>query len=211
IESRAVSEDRREAILKAAFDVLCEQGLPFVSNDVIAQRSGASRQLIRYYFAEKEDLMIALCDMMAEAYRDALVGLALNAKAPDRLSKMLDFYFDMLDGSPKPRDDKVYDAMLSLSAGSEAVRGSLRAGYSLLGNVVSHEISVDYPTMPVQDANQLSYLFVCLMYGHWKMVASLGFAEEHKTVTRTAVDRLIASYVATPSERVDQTKIWSRT
>jgi hypothetical protein len=63
--------------------------------------------------------------------------------------------------------------------------------------------------MSAQDANQLSYLFVCLMYGHWKMVASLGFSEEHKFVTRTAIDRLIASYAARPSKRTELAKIWA--
>jgi hypothetical protein len=33
------------------------------------------------------------------------------------------------------------------------------------------------------------------MYGHWKMVATLGFSEDYNRVTREAVDRLIASYV----------------
>ena len=33
------------------------------------------------------------------------------------------------------------------------------------------------------------------MYGHWKMVATLGFSPSHNSVTRAAVDRLIESYV----------------
>jgi hypothetical protein len=32
------------------------------------------------------------------------------------------------------------------------------------------------------------------MYGHWKMVATLGLSPEHRRITRRSIDRIIASY-----------------
>jgi len=204
-----MDEVKKEAIIDAAFQELMEGGLPALSYDLVAGRSGLSRQLIRYYFPNRDELMIALCDRLALAYRQALVALASKPDISDRLNMILDFYFDLLDENSKPRDDQVYDAVMCFSAGNDIVRNNLRTQYGMLGNVVSQEITIKYPGISSQDADQLSYLFVCLMYGHWKMVASLGTSEEHKFITRRAVDRLIASYRAEPSPKAEHRSVWS--
>lgn len=203
-----MQKNRRDDILTEAFNLLLEEGLPMLSYDLIAKRSGVSRQLIRYYFASKEDFMIALCDMLAMTYREALVSVARTIDTADRLDQLFDFYFDLLDGAKKPRDDQVYDAVMSLAAGSKPIRDNLRNQYSLLGSVVSHEITLQHPEISHEDANQISFLFVSLMYGHWKMVASLGISEDHKRITRKAIDRLIESYLQTPSKPEEYLEVW---
>lgn len=205
-----MENDRRQKILNAAYEVIKEEGLPFLSYDSISNHSGVSRQLIRYYFASKDDLMIAICDLLATAYRETLVDVARGSMSDSkgRLEYLLDFYFDFLDGKKKPKDDQIYDAMMSLAAGSPAVQDNLRAQYCLLGNVMAHEISIEYPKMSIPDANQLSYLFVSFMYGHWKMVASLGLSEKHNQITRKAIDRLIESFLRKPSKPSEQIDVW---
>ncbi len=189
------SEARREEILEAAFDSLMEHGLRMLSYDDIAENHDLSRQLINYHFPDSEALMIALCDRIALVYRENLIRLVRDAKGRDRLQIFFDYYFDVLEGSAKPRDDQVYDAMLSLSARSKAVQENLRSQYLVVQQVEGHELQIIYPQLHSEECEQLGYLFVCLMYGHWKMVASLGFSEDCKHVTRAAIDRLIQSYL----------------
>lgn len=202
-------DDRKQDILDGAFSVLMKNGLPTLSYSAIAREADVSRQLIRYYFSEPEDLMVALCDQLAVLYREGLVNGVLNLQPEDRLTFFFDFYFDLLEDAPKPRDDQAYDAMMSLAAGSPAVRANLQNQYGLIGQVVAHEIQLRHPTIGAEGADELSYLFVCLMYGHWKMVASLGLAEDHKHVTRRAIDRLIDSYAGEPAVSRGNMKIWN--
>lgn len=202
-------EDNREQdILAGAFSVLMKNGLPMLSYNSIAREADVSRQLIRYYYSEPEDLMVALCDYLALLYRDGLVNGILEVQPENRLKFFFDFYFDLLEDAPKPRDDQVYDAMMSLAAGHGELRTNLRGQYSLLGQVVAHEIHLKHPDIGREGADQVSYLFVCLMYGHWKMVASLGLAEDHKYVTRQAMDRLIESYAGNAFTPAENVKIW---
>lgn len=201
--------NKRGAIIFAAFEELCINGLPDVSYDSIANRSGISRQLIRYYFPNQDELMRALYEFTGLAYRETLIELAANPDYTDRLAMIFDFCFDMLDEKRKPRDDQVYDAMLCLAARSEVLRESLRSGYSLLGNVVSHEVKIKFPQLTMNEAQQISYLFICLFYGHWKMVASLGFSEDHKFVTRRAMNRIIESYVKYPDSDGFSPILWN--
>ncbi|MCO6382453.1 MAG: TetR/AcrR family transcriptional regulator [Vannielia sp.] len=198
---------RKSEIVAAAFEALMAEGLPMLSYDTIARRGALSRQLIRYHYPEPEDLMIDLCDHLAGLYREALISEVMKREGAARLRCFFDFYFDLIEGNLKPRDDQVYDAMMSLSAGSPRIRTNLRSQYSLLGQVLSHELELEYPALGSQGAQELSWLFVSLMYGHWKMVASLGFSGEHRRVTRAAIDRLIESYLARPTEAGP--KIWS--
>ncbi|MEM9584448.1 MAG: hypothetical protein AAGA08_15170 [Pseudomonadota bacterium] len=100
--------------------------------------------------------------------------------------------------------------MMAAAAKSKTIRTTLSNQYGLLGQVLGHEFLVQYPELDMQSANELSFLFVSLMYGHWKMVASLGYSQEHNRVSRQAMDRLIVSYVESPSQLKDTVKIWSK-
>ena len=60
---------------------------------------------------------VAACDRLADAYRAALIDNAAPLDGPHRLDTFLDFYFNLLDGTRKPRDDVAYDAMMSLATG----------------------------------------------------------------------------------------------
>lgn len=202
--------DRRQQIIRGAFDALQQNGLPHLSYDAIAESAGLTRQLVRYHYPNPENLMLDVCDMLAALYREALITTAGQLEGPARVDAFLDFYFDMLDGKSKPRDDKVYDAMLSLAAGSAAVQVKLADQYRLIGQVLSHEFAVQYPDLDHQAAEELSWLFVCLMYGHWKMVASLGYDESHRVVSRGAMDRLIRSYCGEGAVADARIGVWRR-
>lgn len=200
---------RKGEIISAAFEALMTEGLPMLSYDAIARQGDLSRQLIRYHYPDPESLMIDLCDHLAGLYREALISEVMKLEGAARLRCFFDFYFDLIEGNLKPRDDQVYDALMSLSAGHPRIRTNLRSQYSLLGQVLSHELELEYPALGTQGAQELSWLFVCLMYGHWKMVASLGFSGDHRHVTRAAIDRLIESYAA--RRGAAGPKIWATT
>jgi len=201
--------DTKTHIIQAAFDALKSDGLPCLSYDRIAKSAQVSRQVVRYHFRDPDDLMVSLCDHMAAVYRDILIENAKSLTGPVRIEMFLDFYFGTLRGDGKPEDDQVYDAMMSRATASEAVRTSLRGQYGLLGHVLSQEFQVAFPNLSQQAANELSFTFVSLMYGHWKMVASLGFGAHHNRVNRDAMARLIEATVAANNATAPGTPIWS--
>lgn len=201
--------DRRRQIVQGAFDAMQSRGLPFLSYDAIAEAAGVTRQLVRYHFPDPDILMKEVCDLMAGLYREALSATAGGHAGGERVGVLLDFYFDMLEGTAKPRDDRVYDAMFSLAATRPAIRAELGGQYRQLGQVLSQEFAAQNPDLTPQCADELSWLFVCLMYGHWRMVASLGHDPAHRHVTREAMDRLILSYRVRASDRAGTLDVWS--
>lgn len=203
--AKPISEYRKPEIVDATLKAINEGGLPMPSYDRIAQHAGMSRQLIRHYFPDSEQLMVAVCDALAAAYREALMKGIIQAGSTERLPLFLDFYFNFLAGQglKKPEDDAAYDAMFSLARGSEAVRQNLLEQYSELRQTIAQEVQVSNPGLSQKACREIGFLFVSLMYGHWKMVATLGFSESHNRVTREALDRIIASY----NERYDDPEL----
>ena len=131
---------KRRRVVEGATQVLMRQGPPLPKYEDIAEEIDASRQLIRYYFDGPDDLMLEVCNYLAEAYRMALVSGVENLGGSNRLEFICDFYFDLVDAQPKPRDDQAYDAMMAYAAKSEDIRANLREQYTLLGRVLQLEI-----------------------------------------------------------------------
>jgi len=196
--AKKISEIRRPEIIEALIKTLEQEGMNLPSNDQIANNGEMSRQLIRHYFEDGEEMMLALCEAMDQVYRDCLVKTAIAAHSGSRLKVFLDFFFNYLSdmGLPKPPDDAIYDALFAYANTHERVRKKLNEGYTLVQMTFAHEFQVTYPDLPQSACKELAYLVITNMYGHWKMVANIGFSERYHRVAREALDRLIESYVA---------------
>ena len=194
---KKISDIRRPEIVRALHDAIQEGGMAPPSYDLIAQKGEMSRQLVRHYYKDPEQMAVDLCDHLAATYRDCLMRGIIQADDSRRLGVFLDFYFDFLAGRglPKPKDDEVYDGLMAYAARSEKVRENLRGQYTLLQATLAHEVQISYPQLPQAACQELGFLVVALMYGHWKMVASLGMSADYNRVSREALDRLIESYV----------------
>ena len=195
---KKISDIRRPEIVQGMYDAIMKHGMSPPSYDLIAREGDMSRQLVRHYYKDAEQMAVDLCDHLAATYRDCLMRGIIQADESHRLRVFLDFYFDFLadKGLPKPKDDQVYDGMMALAASSARVKDNLRGQYSLLQATLAHEVQISHPELPQKACSELGYLVVALMYGHWKMVASLGMSEAMNRVSREAIDRLIESYVA---------------
>lgn len=190
------SEIRKPEIIQAALKAIGKNGLPMPSYDAIAREAGMSRQLIRHYFPEPEGLMIGVCDALAAAYRESLMKGILKVGATERLPAFLDFCFNVPTARnfSEAGDDTVYDAMFVLAASSPAIRQSLAEQYNLLQQTVAQEVQINHPQISQAGCREIGFLLVSLIYGHWKMVATLGFSGDYNPVTRRAMDRIIDSY-----------------
>ncbi|WP_299727087.1 TetR/AcrR family transcriptional regulator [uncultured Tateyamaria sp.] len=190
------SQDKKTQILSAATILLARQGLQAFSYEALAHEAGLSRQLIRYYYDDPDDLIADLCDHLGNAYRQTLVAGVVDIGQVERLGFFMDFFFDLAEGYPMPDKLEVYDAMMAYAGGSEQVKGRMRGQYQTLGQVMVHELAIAHPALTGEACEELSFLFVSMMHAHWSFVASLGYSRDHGRLARKAMDRLIASYVA---------------
>lgn len=202
--------DKKAQILRAATILIKERGLQSLSFEAVAHQAGFSRQLIRYYFTDLDMLIVALCDYLGSGYRDLLVVGIIDVSQVKRIDFFLDFFFDLADEHPMPDNLAAYDSLLAYAVGSDVLRDQLCDQYLTLGQVIIHELAIAYPELDGRACEELSFLFVSMMHAHWSFVASLGYARDHGRLTRRAIDRLIASYVADPSPTPGVERAWAR-
>ncbi|MEE2676964.1 MAG: TetR family transcriptional regulator [Myxococcota bacterium] len=80
----------REALLKAAQDLMAEKGLPRVTVREVADRAGVQPALVNYYFGGKEGLLRAVVAHVASRTLErATRALAQEGTAEERLRAML--------------------------------------------------------------------------------------------------------------------------
>ena len=205
-----MSADKKSEILASATTLLKDRGLHELSFEAIAGEAGLSRQLVRYYFASLDDLLLALCDHYGRVYTTILTEGVVQIGSVDRLNFFLDFFFGLAADHPMPDHLEVYDALVAYSVGSAPFRDRLCLQYKTLGDVMSHELSITYPDLPRAACEELSYLFTSMMHAHWSFVASLGHSWDHGKLTRAAMDRLIASYRGDPDFAPTLDRPWAR-
>lgn len=207
---RAEARDKKIKILAATTKLLREQGLQSFSYDAIANEAGMSRQLVRYYYATLDELIVDLCDYLAMSYQEMLIAGIKNFGQVERLGFFLDYFFGLSEEYPMPDNLEVYDSFFAYAVGSEPLRNRLCDSYMTLGQVVSHELQIAHPDLSGSACQELSFLFVSMMHAHWGFVASLGFSPEHNRIARRAFDRLIGSYAREgPTEELS-VKPWTR-
>ena len=76
------SERSRAAVLAAAMKEFAESGYGGARIDKVAERAGVNKQLIYYYFGNKDDLYLAVLDSAYSALRSAEAALIWAIETP---------------------------------------------------------------------------------------------------------------------------------
>ena len=210
LDRREAERDKRTQILLAVAELIRDHGIQAISFERIAKQAGLSRQLLRYYFAEQDKIVVDLCDFLANRYRERLIAGIVDLGQSKRLDFFLDYFFDLAEGHPMPDDLEVYDSLVAYAVGSGTMKDRLCSQYLTLGQVVAHELAIAYPELQGRLCEELSFLFVSMMHAHWSFVATLGYSRDHSRLTRCAIDRLIKSYIKDPVPAVGLAQPWAR-
>lgn len=108
-ESIRDAERTKQAILAAAEDEFAAKGLAGARVDTIAEKSGANKRMLYYYFGNKEGLYISVLERAYSAMRKSESDLNLVELDPlDAIRKLAEFKFDYYLAHP---------AIISLLAG----------------------------------------------------------------------------------------------
>jgi AcrR family transcriptional regulator len=97
VATRSTADERREDIIRAAFDAFSETGLDGTSTEDIARAAGISQPYLFRLFGTKKELFLAAVDRcMSEATTNFERALAAAGSNADPLKVMGDAYFEMI-------------------------------------------------------------------------------------------------------------------
>ncbi|NBD23089.1 TetR/AcrR family transcriptional regulator [Paenibacillus glycinis] len=75
-------ENRKTQILKLALDLIREKGYVAFSYDDISKQLGLTKATIHYHFEKKEDLALAITDMMQQSLQGFLISMSNTVSIP---------------------------------------------------------------------------------------------------------------------------------
>jgi AcrR family transcriptional regulator len=133
--TRKSAEERREAVLDAAYVEFAKRGLDGASTEVIAAKAGISQPYVFRLFGTKKELFIAV---VARCFRETLESFqqaAEGKRGDDALDAIAAVYHEHLLGDRI----RLQSQMQAYAAcGDPEIEAVVRAGYSDLVNYVEH-------------------------------------------------------------------------
>jgi TetR/AcrR family transcriptional regulator, transcriptional repressor of bet genes len=124
---RAPEGERREQILRAAFEVASRDGIASLTVRAVAAEAGLSHALVLFHFQRKERLVHALLDWLIGTTSVLHVSgdVARLPRALDRLHALLQQEMERL--SAQPRHTRLFFDFWALGARHEEIRARISA------------------------------------------------------------------------------------
>ena len=124
---RASEEERREQILRAAFEVASRQGIVSLTVRSVAAQAGISHALVLFHFKKRERLVHELPDWLIENTSVLRISedIAHFPRALDRLHALLQQ--EMARLSHQPRHTRLFFDFWALGAREEPIRTRISA------------------------------------------------------------------------------------
>jgi len=184
--------ERREQILEAFSRCLAERGLEGTTLDVIAAEAGVQRAAIRHYIGNRDQLIRAGVEYIADRYAHTLETASEFAAGTDRLSAILDALFLGGFSTGYSQEDRAIDAMMAAAASDESVRESLREMYAAFEKRLAQEIAAVHPDAGTEEIVRVTYVILCLVEQSSAM-CFLGFSPDRAHAARAVAGSLIES------------------
>jgi AcrR family transcriptional regulator len=163
--TRAKKDERREALVRAAIDVIAERGLSGTRVADIGSRAGISPGHVLYYFEGKSEIFMRALRRIEDDLRDEiLASWETAASAQERWTRMIELTAPTGPGDPRmllwiqawelaPRDPEVLALVIELD----------RAWIDLLVEVIEHGIAAG--EFAVADPREFAVRFAAMVDG----------------------------------------------
>jgi AcrR family transcriptional regulator len=181
---RKSAEERREAVLDAAYVEFAEHGLDGASTEVIAAKAGISQPYVFRLFGTKKQLFIAVVTRCFRETLETFQRAAEGKRGTEAFSAMGAVYHEQL------LSDRVRlrSQMQAYAAcGDPAIEAVVREGYGDLVNYVEH-VAADLPP------EEISRFFAAGML--MNVIASMGLQDLSEPWAARLVEGVMAPWAA---------------
>jgi AcrR family transcriptional regulator len=166
---RASEAERREQILRGAFEVASREGIGSLTIRAVAAEAQVSHALVLFHFQRKERLVHALLDWLIEATSVLHVSedIARFPRAVDRLHALLQQ--EMARLSHQPRHVQLFFDYWALGARHETIRArmsaELRRYRAAFRTIMAELLAAEPAAFPGATADGLAAMAVSWIHG----------------------------------------------
>jgi AcrR family transcriptional regulator len=124
IQKRSI--EKKDKIIKAGFDLICEKGYYNTNTAEIAKRAGVSTGIVYGYFQDKRDILICVLEIYINKVFDPILKTFDKLKAPVNYNELIPFVIDLTIKTHK-KHAKMHEVLHSLASTDEAVNSQFIA------------------------------------------------------------------------------------
>jgi AcrR family transcriptional regulator len=188
------SDQRRVEILAQVYDIIARDGIEGVTFSKIAQHIGIHKSLLSYYFKNKEEMIIAVVDFMADSYEKGFYDMVSRIDDP---KKRFEGCLDILLGEEWDRivNPTVFYSCYYLSLLNERIRNRYRMMYDRVKEVIVKELksSTEQGVLRIEDPEKAAVLIISIMEGfdyYWTIVGLENIPKDYGRYLKGQIMRL---------------------
>jgi AcrR family transcriptional regulator len=175
---------RREEILHGFGRCISKFGLD-VSLEQIAAETGVKRSILRHYIGNREELVEALIERIAQSYLQEMKVTFNEITKTRSETTLLDYLFDV-DGKDTDWDRVIIDVLATARERYPSAKQNLQNMFREFVNLLTNTLTILYTKAKPEECNHIAYALFCLVTTHETM-QWVGFANiQRETVQENA-------------------------
>ena len=183
------SEVTRSALIGAAKELFTEHGYAETATEQIVQRAGVTRGALYHHFRNKEDLFLAVFEVVEQEFGEAVAAASMS-QGGGQWERLSAGFQGFLDGCLEPAVQRIVllDALSVL--GWETYR-SVEDKYGLAMMQHGLQVAMDAGVLDPQPAAPLAHLLLSALHEAGMVIARADDVQAARAEMGAAVDRLL--------------------
>ena len=187
-----LTEQRHEDILDAFEKCLIKYGLEESTLERVAQEAGKSRNIIRHYIGNREDLIAAFVERVLSRIKQISEEILVNTPKQKLIPNVLDFLFEERKAdAPPDLGERMLGGMWHIREQSPKVQQALLNFYQEFEKILTDGLKQLYPEVPLKKCQEVAYSIICLAETNW-VLGSVGVDVSHTRMARRSAEYLLS-------------------
>jgi len=185
--------DQRQADILDAFErCLLKHGLEACTLELVAQEAGKSRNIIRHYIGNRDDLIAAFVERILVRIKQIAADTLANTPRQRLVPDVLSFLFqERFPDDPPDLGERMLAGMWRIREQSPLTQQALLKFYKEFENILTEGLTRLYPAVPVERCQEIAYSIICLAETNW-VLGSVGVDNAHTHMVRRSAEYLLA-------------------
>lgn len=188
-----LTEQRHEDILDAFERCLIKYGLEESTLERVAQETGKSRNIIRHYIGNREDLIAAFVERILLRIKQVAADTLADTPKQELVPNVLNFLFqERTANDPPDLGERMLGGMWRIREQSPLTQQALLNFYKEFEKILTDGLSRLYPNVSTGKCQEVAYSIICLAETNW-VLGSVGVDNSHTNMVRRSAEYLLQS------------------
>lgn len=153
---------RRQQIIDTARQTLIETGISGLILREVAEQIGITHGNLQYYFATKDDLVVAVFDQELQRYTESMHEAAMHSSTRHgRISAIIDSAVEVIAGE----STTLWTMLFSLARQNQQLCNILQTAYEKYDQSLADEIAMIYPDLSSQRRLHMAQMIRMILDG----------------------------------------------